>query len=81
MKDKFAHSLSSKWSIGVLDFVFTQPYFRSNRLAQKLGVSSASAMRFIRILHEQGLIQVVEEPAGRKSGLYKFEPLLNLVRT
>ena len=61
-------------------FVFTYPVFRGNRMTKKIEISSATAARFIRILQENNILRIQEEPAGRKAGLYVFEPLLELVR-
>lgn len=80
MKVIFSDTLSSKWSLNVLDFVFTNPVFRNNRFTGGSGIPSASAARFAKLLTERGLLVTVEEPSGRRAALYRFEPLLKLVR-
>lgn len=80
MKVTFSKVLSSKWSIQVLDFVFTNPVFKNNKLAKLPGVSPQSAHRFTKALLEENIIQVVKESSGRRGALYSFEPLLKLVR-
>lgn len=80
MKVVFSDVLSSKWSVNALDFVFTNPIFRNNKVESGSGIPSATAARFTRILAEKGLITTLEESAGRKPALYCFEPLLQLVR-
>ncbi len=81
MKNVFRELLSSKWHTEALDFVFTNPVFRSTKFTRHKGMSSPStAARFLRILTEKGLLNVLEEPSGRRAGLYSFEPLLRLVR-
>ncbi|KGQ34035.1 cell division protein Fic, partial [Gallibacterium genomosp. 2] len=80
MKPIFSETLSSKWAMTVLDFVFTYPVFRGNQLSEKTEISPASANRFVRTLHDKGLLMLKEESAGRKSALYSFEPMMNLVR-
>ncbi|MBP4134138.1 Fic family protein [Gallibacterium anatis] len=80
MKPIFSETLSSKWAMTVLDFVFTYPVFRGNQLSEKTEISPASANRFVRTLHDKGILMLKEESAGRKSALYSFEPMMNLVR-
>ena len=80
MKIVFTEILSSKWSGQVLDFVFTNPVYRNNRLTSSSGITPASAARFSKILLENKLIRIVEEAAGRRAALYSFEPLMELVR-
>jgi len=80
MKLRFAEVLSSKWSVQALDFVFTHPVFLNSRFASHAGLSAPTAARFTRLLLETGLLQTVREASGRKSAIYRFEPLMELVR-
>ncbi len=80
MKKDFSDILSSKWSVNVLDFVFTNPVFRNNKFTSNSGIPAATAARFTRTLLDKGIIQTVEDASGRRPALYSFEPLLDLVR-
>lgn len=80
MKPRFAEVLCSKWSVRALDFVFTSPVFLNSRFTSKAGISTATAARFTRLLLDAGLLQTVREAAGRQSAIYRFEPLMELVR-
>lgn len=80
MKIVFGDLLASKWSVNALDFVFTNPVFRNNKFTQSSGIPSASAARFTRLLVDKGLITLVQEASGRRPALYRFEPLMQLVR-
>lgn len=80
MKPRFAEVLSSKWSVQALDFVFTSPVFYNNRFTNRANIPVATAARFTRLLLDAGLLQPVRESAGRKSAIYRFEPLMELVR-
>jgi len=80
MKQEFSNALASKWSVNALDYVFTNPVFRNNRFTHHGGIPPASAARFTRVLLEHNLLRTLEEPSGRRSALYAFEPLLELVR-
>ncbi len=80
MKHIFSDTLSSKWSVNALDYIFTNPIFRNNRFTSKSGIPGPTAARFTRMLLEKELIRTLEEASGRRPALYAFEPLLQLVR-
>jgi Uncharacterized conserved protein len=80
MKIIFSEQLSSKWSVAALDYIFTNPVFRNNKFTSNSGIPGPTAARFTRKLTESGLIRTVEEASGRRSALYSFEPLMELVR-
>lgn len=80
MKLQFSSLLASKWSVNALDFVFTNPLFRNNKFTANSGIPSASAARLTRVLSDNGLIVQVQVASGRRPALYRFEPLMELVR-
>ncbi len=80
MKAIFTETLSSKHSLAVLDFVFTYPVFRNSRLVEITGIPPATANRFTKALFEKGILILKEEASGRKSALYSFERMMELVR-
>jgi len=80
MKSEFQAVLASKWSVSALDFMFTNPVFRNNKFTSSSGIPAATAARFTRVLADRELLVKIEEPAGRKPALYRFEPLMELVR-
>lgn len=80
MKHVFSDTLSSKWSVNALDYIFTNPIFRNNRFTSKSGIPGPTAARFTRMLLDKELLRTIEESSGRRPALYAFEPLLKLVR-
>lgn len=80
MKSIFTETLSSKHSLAVLDFVFTYPVFRNSRLSELANIPPATANRFTKLLLENGILSLKEEASGRKSALYSFEKMMELVR-
>ena len=80
MKKEFTETLSSKWSLSALDFVFTNPIFRNSKFTQSSGIPSATAHKFAKAMQERGFLKVLGEASGRRSALYSFEPLMELVR-
>ena len=80
MKDIFERTLGTRWHLRALDYIFANPYFGNNRFTKFSGIPGSTASRFTRVLVEEGLLTVLREPSGRRSGLYAFEPLRQLVR-
>ena len=80
MKQVFNDLLASKWSVNALDFLFKYPVFRNNRFTNYSGMPNSTAARFTRILLREGLIVSIQEASGRRPAIYRFEPLMKLVR-
>jgi Fic family protein len=80
MKGLFSDTLSSKWAVAALDFIFTYPVFRNNKFTSNGGIPSGTAARFTRVLLERNLLQTLQEASGRRPALYSFTPLMELVR-
>lgn len=80
MKNVFSELLSSRYGITALDFIFTNPIFRNSKFTSHAGIPPATAQRFAKVLLENGLITTKQEASGRRSALYSFEPLMQLVR-
>ena len=80
MKGRFAEVLNSKWSLAVLDFVFTYPIFPNSRFTHRSPIPAQTAARFSRLLLEADLLEVARESAGRRSAVYRFEPLMKILR-
>lgn len=80
MKPRFAELLASKYAVAALDYLFTHPVFSNSRFTRSAGIPQQTAARFSRVLLQEGLLQVVREPAGRRSAVYRFEPLMQRVR-
>jgi Fic family protein len=80
MTARFADLLGSRHSVAVLDYVFTSPVFSNSRFTREAGIAPATAGRFTRLLLNEGLLQTVREASGRRSAVYRFEPLMERVR-
>ncbi|MFC1673683.1 Fic family protein [Pseudomonadota bacterium] len=80
MKVTFRDLLSTRWHMAALDFIFEQPVFRNNRFTAQSGIPQVTAAKFTRTLVDNGLLKTLENPSGRRAGLYAFEPLLQIVR-
>ncbi|ADZ12221.1 Filamentation induced by cAMP/death on curing, related protein [Riemerella anatipestifer RA-GD] len=79
-KISLAGILSSKWNIQLVDFIFTNPVFRTNRFVKETQIPNATASGIIKKLLENDYIITKEAAAGSRSALYSFEPMMRLVR-
>ncbi|BCU76554.1 hypothetical protein llg_12690 [Luteolibacter sp. LG18] len=59
---------------------FSNIFFRNSGFTNDSGIPAATAARFTRILLDEGLLQTVRPSSGRQSAVYRFEPLMQLVR-
>ena len=80
MKEIFRDKLASKWSITALDFIFGTPVFRNTTFINRSGIPKRSAKRVVETLLDAGLLAVSQHSSGRRSALYAFRPLLQIVR-
>jgi len=80
MKVRFAELLASKYAVVALDYLFTRPVFNNSRFTGASGIPPQTAARFTRVLLREGLLETVREAAGRRSAVYRFEPLMRLAR-
>ncbi len=80
MKGAFAETLSSKWSVSALDFIFTNPVFRNSKFTSSAGIPAPTAAKFTKKLIDAGYLLSKQESSGRRPALYSFEPLMKLVR-
>ena len=81
MKERFRESLSSQWSINVLDFIFEKPVFENSDFTSRSGIPRPTAARFAKRLEASGLLTLVDPASGQRSALYAFEPLLEILRS
>jgi Fic family protein len=80
MKLRFADLLASKYSVSALDYLFTHPVFSNSRFTRSASIPRATASRFTRVLLKEGLLETVREASGRRPAIYRFEPLMKIVR-
>lgn len=80
MKPRFAELLASRHSVAALDYLFTNPVFSNSRFTSRAGIPRQTAARFSRLLLQEGLLETAREPSGRRPAIYRFEPLMKLVR-
>lgn len=80
MKPRFAEALSSRYAVAALDYLFANPVFINSRFTREAGIPTPTAARFTRVLLQEGLLETAREASGRRSAIYRFEPLMERVR-
>ena len=80
MKGRFRDESGSKWALAAQDFVFETPVFRNRQMIQRAEIPKHVATRITKVLYEAGLLEEVRPASGRRGALWRFEPLMKLVR-
>ena len=78
MKLKIAEVSHSQFSIHALDWIFEQPIFSSTNFIRGSGIPKPTATRILRVLKEEGVLQIWEEARGSKPAVYGYAELLNV---
>lgn len=79
MRERFRETLRSQYFQVALDYVFANPYFWNNRFTSEADGPKTTLANFTPRLVEAGLLRVTIPPSGRASGLYAFQPLLDVL--
>jgi Fic family protein len=78
MKQKINETLKSKYSIQVLDFLFSCPTFTSTKFIKEIHIPKQSAVTIIDQLEKQEIIIVRKKGRGQTPTSYRFERLLQI---
>ena len=78
MKDKVRHVTRSQHTAQLVDALFGRPIFQANDLATWTGIPKPTAHLLIRQLQQEGILDVVRAPAGRRPAIYAFPRLLDI---
>lgn len=70
--------LHSQFAGNAVDFIFAHPVFASALFTNRSGIPQPSALRFLPLLRDGGILTVVRERSGRRPAIYAFRELLNI---
>ncbi len=79
VKKEIVDSTHSQFALHCLDSLFVQPIFSSGNFRKASGIPRPSAARTLHALVKNGIIDMVQQGAGRRPGIYAFKRLLNIV--
>lgn len=80
MKLRFREELKSEWHIEALDFMFANPSFKNSRFTSHDRIPSHVASAMTRKLRDVGILSEIVPGAGRRSAIYGFAPLIDIIR-
>lgn len=78
-KELVSEATRSHYSISALDFFFCQPVFRTSHFIADSHIPAPTARRILKLCCTNKLLKEVLPSSGRKSALYIFSELLNIV--
>jgi Fic family protein len=61
-----------------VDFLFGRPVFSSAHFIEGAAIPKPTALRFLSVLREAGILRVFRDGAGRRAAVYAFPALLNI---
>ena len=78
MKGQVAELTRSRYAIHALDWIFAHPVFAGTRFVSAAGIPSATARRFLAVLVDGGILQVITPSRGRRTSILVFPELVNV---
>ena len=79
MKGRVAELTRSQYAIHAQDWIFGRPIFSGSHFVTGAGIPEATARRFLRVLIRGGILHVIRTGRGRRTGIFAFRDLLNVV--
>ncbi len=61
-----------------VDFLFGRPVFSSSHFTEGSQIPKPTALRFLSVLRESGILRTLRDSAGRRGAIYAFPALLNI---
>ncbi len=61
-----------------VDFFFGRPVFASTHFVEGSEIPRPTALRFLGLLRDEGVLRAIQEGAGRRPAIYAFPALLNI---
>ncbi len=79
VKFEIAEKTHSQFSIQCLDALFILPIFNARNFEKRSGIPRSSVARLLSTMHENNIIKISQQGAGRRPTLYVFRRLLDIV--
>lgn len=75
-KDEIKEITKSKYSVDILDFLFSYPFFSTTQFAERTGIKPPYSSQVIKKLEEANVIKLFRKGKGSKPSIYLFPDLL-----
>jgi len=79
MPDRLADLTRSQYSGKALTWIFSKPVFQAANFVKSSRIPKPTAHRFLGVLRDAGVLKMIHPAKGRKSAVYAFPALLNIV--
>ena len=79
-KEKISTLTRSRYAIQMVDTLFKMPAFTSTRFIAESNIPKVTAMRNLRILEKNNVLEVVRFASGSVPALYIFRKLVEIVK-
>ncbi len=80
MKERVIGATRSQYAIHALDWIFSQPIFRSTAFATGTAIPKPTARRILKVLRENDILTVALQGRGRQAAVLVFPKLLRVVK-
>ena len=73
-----AKTTHSEHAVSAVEFLFANPIFASSHFVQASQIPRPTALRFLRVLRDDGILSTVFEGSGPRPAVFAFEELLDI---
>lgn len=77
-KEEIRKVTKSQYSVDILDFIFSYPFFTAPQLTQKTSINPKYAQDLVKKLEDGRVVKLVRENSGRNPAVYVFEDLIKI---
>ena len=78
MLGQVAELTHSQHAARTVEFLFGRPVFASSHFVDHAAIPRPTALRFLAVLRDGGILRTIREGAGRRAAIYAFSELLNI---
>jgi len=78
MSGQVAEATHSEHASSAVEFLFSNPIFASSHFVEYSHIPRPTALRFLRVLRDKGVLRVIVEGSGPRPAIYAFPELLNI---
>ena len=78
MSSEVARATHSEHANSAVEFLFSRPIFASTHFVEESKIPRPTALRFLRVLREKGVLRTIREGSGPRPTIYAFPELLNI---
>jgi Fic family protein len=79
MKEKIHFAINTKYSLNIMDAIFSSPIFSSKVFIQMSKTPKPTAMTILRKLAKTDILKIAEVKHGRSPAMYEFSRLLKII--